>query len=331
MTIDGSHSAPGPQTGVMFPCRLPAGDLVDFARASESAGIDQLWVVEDAFFGGGIATAATALAATSRIVVGVGIVPAAVRNVAYLAMEVATLAALYPGRLEFGVGHGMLDWLGQVGAEPDSPLTLLDETLEALRALLRGERITRAGRYVQLEDVELAFPPSVVPPVLAGVRGPRSVELAARRADGTILAEPVSAPYLASAARDGHRLVAYSWFLPGSDVRDTRPRARALLARTLTPVNRPHLVPLLGPTRTDALLDAPDEPARTELLDDPTVDALVVHGSTTDSADAIKRLGVSGPDTVVLIPPPGEEHTAVSAAGVITAELRRRTGPAHER
>ena len=209
-----------PQVGVMFPCRLPPGELVEFARASEAAGVDQVWIVEDAFFGGGIATAATALAATEHIVIGVGIVPAAVRNVAYLAMEVATLANLYPGRLHFGVGHGMLDWLEQVGAKPASPLGLLGETLEALQALLRGDQVTRRGRYVHLENVELAFPPATPPPVLAGVRGPRSVELSARSARGTILAEPVSPQYVAVGSGDGPRRpapsITASWPTAGS-------------------------------------------------------------------------------------------------------------------
>jgi alkanesulfonate monooxygenase SsuD/methylene tetrahydromethanopterin reductase-like flavin-dependent oxidoreductase (luciferase family) len=52
-----------------------------------------------------------------------GIIPAAARNVAFTAMEIATLAGLYPGRLTVGVGHGMPGWLDQAGARPSSPLT----------------------------------------------------------------------------------------------------------------------------------------------------------------------------------------------------------------
>ena len=40
---------------------------------------------------------------------------------------------------------------------------------------------------MRLRDVTLDWPPSVVPPVLVGARGPRTVRLAAERGDGVIL------------------------------------------------------------------------------------------------------------------------------------------------
>ncbi|MBN9100044.1 MULTISPECIES: LLM class flavin-dependent oxidoreductase [unclassified Pseudonocardia] len=43
------------------------------------------------------------------------------------------------------------------------------------------------GSYVRLRDVTLDWPPSVVPPVLVGARGPRTIRLAAERGDGVIL------------------------------------------------------------------------------------------------------------------------------------------------
>ena len=80
-------------------------------------------MVEDLPFRGGIAQAGVVLASTERIRVGVGILPAAVRNPVFAAMEASTLAELYPGRLVLGVGHGMPGWIRQVGAWPSSPLT----------------------------------------------------------------------------------------------------------------------------------------------------------------------------------------------------------------
>ena len=54
------------------------------------------------------------------------------RNVALTAMEIATLARLFPGRLTVGVGHGVLDWMSQVGGRVESPMTLLREYTAAL-------------------------------------------------------------------------------------------------------------------------------------------------------------------------------------------------------
>jgi len=77
--------------------------------------------------------AAVPLGATERIVVGNGILPAPVRNAAFAAMELATLARLYPGRLHAGIGHGIAEWMRQAGAKPASQLTLLEEMTVAVR------------------------------------------------------------------------------------------------------------------------------------------------------------------------------------------------------
>jgi alkanesulfonate monooxygenase SsuD/methylene tetrahydromethanopterin reductase-like flavin-dependent oxidoreductase (luciferase family) len=66
--------------GIMFRREHAPENLPDFARRVEEAGFDELWVVEDCFYGSGIASAATALAGTGFIRVGLGIMPAVVRN-----------------------------------------------------------------------------------------------------------------------------------------------------------------------------------------------------------------------------------------------------------
>jgi alkanesulfonate monooxygenase SsuD/methylene tetrahydromethanopterin reductase-like flavin-dependent oxidoreductase (luciferase family) len=166
---------------------LPPERLVEQAQAAEAAGAVELWLWEDCFLMGGIAATAAALAATERIVVGIGILPAPVRNAAFAAMELATLARLYPGRLHGGFGHGIAEWMRQVGAKPASQLTLLEEVTVAVRALLRGETVDTEGRYVRLRNVALDHPPATVPPVSLGVRGPKSLRLSGRCADGTVL------------------------------------------------------------------------------------------------------------------------------------------------
>jgi alkanesulfonate monooxygenase SsuD/methylene tetrahydromethanopterin reductase-like flavin-dependent oxidoreductase (luciferase family) len=129
------------------------------------------------------------LAATEDVVVGHGVAPAPFRNPAALAMEWATLAELYPGRVSAGVGHGVQSWMAQIGEGVGPPLTLLAETIAAVRGMLAGEIVSVAGRYVQLDGVGLEFPPSQVPIVSAGVTGPKSLRLSGAVADGTILGE----------------------------------------------------------------------------------------------------------------------------------------------
>ncbi|WP_037862028.1 LLM class flavin-dependent oxidoreductase [Streptomyces sp. NRRL S-340] len=265
--------------GVVFRPQLPPERLRSIARLADEAGLEELWLWEDCFLEGGISTAAAALAWTERVRVGVGLLPVPLRNVAVTAMEAATLHRLFPGRARLGVGHGVQDWMGQVGARAESPLTLLREHLDALRALLGGERVTTDGRYVRLTDVALDWPPPAGGdvPVLAGATGPRTLRLSGEAADGTILTIATSAEGVRRARRlidegreaagrdDPHRVVVYLLTATGPDA-ERRLRAE-LAAEGLS------AVPGLG-----------------------------VAGDAPDVAKAVSALADAGADTVVLQP-----------------------------
>lgn len=175
-------------------------DLIAHAKRHQAA-FDELWIVEDLPYAGGIAQAAAVLANTERVVVGHGIAPAPFRNPAALAMEWATLAELFPDRFVAGLGHGVQSWMDAIGARPASPLTLLRETHDAVSGLLAGERLNATGTYVQLADQALEFPPANPPPISMGVVGPRSLELSGEVSTGTILPEGHGPDEIASARR----------------------------------------------------------------------------------------------------------------------------------
>ncbi|MET0796737.1 MAG: LLM class flavin-dependent oxidoreductase [Rhodococcus sp. (in: high G+C Gram-positive bacteria)] len=162
-------------------------DLVRHARYADEVGIEEVWLWEDCFFGGGIATAATVLASTERLGVAIGVLPTPMRNTAITAMEVSALARVHPDRLRVGFGHGVQSWMRQIGAKAESPLTLLREQFGAVERLLRGESVTVSGRYVNLTDVELAWPPEKVPQLLVGATGPKTLALSGELAQGTVL------------------------------------------------------------------------------------------------------------------------------------------------
>lgn len=186
-----------PNLGMCFDRSFTPSALHEFTERIESGGLDQLWIIEDCFYTSGIALAATALARTHRTTVGLGILPAVARNPAITAMELATLANLAPGRLIAGIGHGVQTWMAQMGARTESPLATLEEVITVVRRLLRGETVSFRGRHVHLDSVAIDQPPAKVPPVVAGVRGPKSMALAGRAADGVVLAEGANAAYVA--------------------------------------------------------------------------------------------------------------------------------------
>src|SRR5205085_2712578 len=104
-----------------------------------------LWLAEDYFLTGAISGAASVLATTERISVGLGIVSAVVRHPAVLAMECSTLARIHPGRFWPGIGLGLPYLIGQMGLKPRSQLGAVRECTTSVRRLLAGEELTEQG------------------------------------------------------------------------------------------------------------------------------------------------------------------------------------------
>lgn len=173
--------------GVIFRPQRPPEELRAVAEAADSSGVDELWVWEDCFDEGGIASAAAALAWTERLHVGIGILPVPLRNPAIAAMEIASLTRMFGERAHVGVGHGVLDWMAQVGARAASPMTLLREYVTALQALLAGETVTVDGDYVRLREVKLGWPPAPKPALYVGAVKPKTVALAGELGDGLVM------------------------------------------------------------------------------------------------------------------------------------------------
>ena len=254
---------------------LPPEQLVALSRTAEALGADDIWVVEDIGWGGGIAAAATVLATTSRVRVAIGILPAPLRNPVLAAMEIATLGRLYPGRFVAGIGHGVQDWMRQVGAAVPSPLALLEETFAVIRRLLSGERVTLTGRAVSVDDVALVHPLISPVPLLAGVTGPKSLELSGRIADGVVLVEGSGA----------------------SEIRDAIARA---VDRT-EPYEVAVLCYFFVSDDPQLVADAVDSVAA-GFVDGQERVFTIAAGNAVESADVIRGLWEAGATTVVLRP-----------------------------
>ncbi|WP_367130163.1 LLM class flavin-dependent oxidoreductase [Saccharothrix sp. HUAS TT1] len=310
--------------GVVLPRDLAPARVLPFARRADELGFDELWVVEDLGFRGGVGQAAAVLAATGRIRVGVGLLPVGARNAAFAAMEVATLAQLFPGRVDIGIGHGMPGWMRSVGEWPASPLTLLEEYLVAVTALVRG-RSAGVGEYVALDGVRLedACVPDVPPPVLAGVRGPRSLAVSGRVADGTILAEPTTPEYARAAlahigASGPHRLVGYNVAAVDRDAAVAVDAVRAGLEWIGEPDWAPHIAPLPFAEEFAALRRSCG--SREEFvrgLPAEWVRQLAVTGTPEDARARLGELFEAGVDSVVLIPVGADPERALEALAAV--------------
>jgi len=292
-----SETTSAPRVGCVFRPQYAPEKLGAAARAADAAGLDEMWLWEDCFATGGISTAAIALANSDRMSVGVGVLPVPMRNVALTAMEIATLERAFPGRVRIGVGHGVQDWMRQIGVKVASPMTYLREYLVCLSALLRGETVTYAGRYVSLTDVCLEWPPTSNTELLAAATGPRTLELSGELATGTIISSGASPDRL----------------------RESLVHINSGLARRSTPSPHSVAVYVVCATGPDARAVAQREVRQQDLE---WAEDIAAFGTAAEIASAARRWVTAGADTVVLQPPSDTDTDVAAFAAFIGAEVQ---------
>jgi len=295
----------------------PPERLATEAAAAEAAGFDEVWLGEDFYEAGGIAAAALALGATSRVTVGLGVLSAVIRHPALLAMELAALGRAHPGRLIAGIGLGDPGPLAAIGRLPESPLAAVRESVTTVRTLLGGDP-ARAGEG----RITLGHPSRV--PIHMGAAGPRMLRLAGEVGEGTILSTGGGPAYVEWARRriaegcrgdpSGHRVTALAFISVAEDGRAARRAIRAPLAGVLA---KPVFSPLvrhsgLGEQAAEAIAEGPD--ALDRIFGPDWVQAFAVAGDPPECAEAIGALRRAGADSVVLCPwggVPGSEDLVV--------------------
>jgi alkanesulfonate monooxygenase SsuD/methylene tetrahydromethanopterin reductase-like flavin-dependent oxidoreductase (luciferase family) len=170
-------------------------DLLDLVRRAEAAGFAAVYVDGDVSMLGrrherdvldGWTVTTALLAHTTRIEL------ASIRlvhhwNPARLAQAAATVERITPGRLRF---------FASIGDRPEDPrfglaapsvrerIAWLDESLDAVRALWRGDTVTRDGRFVRLDSARVRpTPPPGSLPIEIGAKGRGLLGVVARHAD----------------------------------------------------------------------------------------------------------------------------------------------------
>lgn len=172
--------------------------LVRHASLAEEAGFDMVvvsehfhpWVDDSGASGFAFATIGAMAAATDRIEFATGVTTPLFRyHPAVVAQAAATLDRLSGGRFTLGVGTGENINEGPLGysfpgyAERNARMR---ESLEIMRRLLDGEKLTFAGEHYSTDRAKLYSPPMGRVPILLAAGGPKSASLAGELAQGVV-------------------------------------------------------------------------------------------------------------------------------------------------
>lgn len=173
--------------GVVFGSLTPPEQLTEGAVLAEQLGFGELWFSEDCFFTGGLSGLTQLLAATRTVPAGLGLASVMTRHPAILAMELAGLARMYPGRTRAAVGLGNRHWLRQLGRLPRRPLTTVLQTVDVLGELLRGGTVDRSTDAMSSTRSGWSSRPLVPPALWLGAVNERALRAAGATADGVLL------------------------------------------------------------------------------------------------------------------------------------------------
>lgn len=237
-----------PSFGILFHPTFPSESLGEYACRAEAVGFDELWLWDDCFLPGALTSAAIALAATRTLRVGIGLMPATAYNPLFAAMEITTLARAFPGRIFPGFGHGVPVWMTQIGAAPKSSLKTLGETVNVVRRLLAGECVSVDANDVHLDAVQMQVTPTEIPPLYVGAMREKSLQLAGRVGDGTVLTAMSSPEYVRWARAHIQRGMAESQRLCSSTLWASR-ATRQICSRSTAQRILPRTFPTNGWTR----------------------------------------------------------------------------------
>jgi 5,10-methylenetetrahydromethanopterin reductase len=163
----------------------PPDMVADIVRA-EADGFGSAWTVHFSRGVDALAVLAAAGARTSRIGLGVGIVPTYPRHPLALAQQAASTQALCGGRLTLGVGVSHRPVIEDLhGLAYQRPAAHLRDYLSVLVPLLRDGSVRHRGEFYRV-DGGFVVPGTSPVPVLVGALSPLMVQVAGELADGVV-------------------------------------------------------------------------------------------------------------------------------------------------
>ncbi len=187
--------------GVLQLSMEPVHETVAMARACEDAGFDTFWIAE-AYpwwrkhgFEARSSTAILAVIAsqTKQIQLGWGIISPYTRHPVQIAMEARVMQDLAGDRFLLGLGASkiFMKEIGEGEGEKVGPATVMRESIEIIRGVLKGEKFEYQGKVFVASVPPLksdAHVSRAMPPIYVAGTGPAMQKLGGSLGDGLLTA-----------------------------------------------------------------------------------------------------------------------------------------------
>jgi limonene 1,2-monooxygenase len=168
---------------------------LELIELADRLGFDEAWVGEHHSTGveriaDPFMVLSAAAVTTSRIRLGTGVVSLPYHHPLMVADRTVLLDHLSRGRAMLGVGPGaLISDADMMGIEPVTQRSRMNEALDAIIPLLRGETVSAQTDWFELRDAQLAFlplNPDGVPVAVASTTSPSGVTTAGRHGVGVL-------------------------------------------------------------------------------------------------------------------------------------------------
>jgi 5,10-methylenetetrahydromethanopterin reductase len=173
--------------GVFFDGFSSTAEMLEVCRESERAGASSLWFAQHMGYRDAIVWTAAAAGVTEQAT----LVPTAISPYLWpplpIAMAIATLGELAPGRVILNVSVGNLLNLSESGVEPAHPIRVIRDYVAALRALWAGAPVAHDGTLHKLRGAKMVFGEGRQYPIYIASTGPQMLKLAGEISDGVLL------------------------------------------------------------------------------------------------------------------------------------------------
>src|SRR5215813_12900035 len=142
--------------GLLMLGDAPVRAMVERARLAEAIGYDTAWLADERFFRELYSCLAHFADHTSKVRLGPCVTDPFSRHPALTAMAIATLDEISGGRAILGIGAG-ISGFAELGIERRKPARAIRESVQLIRALLRGETVDFYGEVIALNNGRLSF------------------------------------------------------------------------------------------------------------------------------------------------------------------------------